>query len=107
MVSNDDIAEALLPAYMDRQLEPQLQQVVRNAMRGDARIPARVGELRMTKDWMRAAFSYGAARTLARARHRRLQRRVGRAPAASGSALPCIHTRWQPRPVEAAHLKPW
>ncbi len=70
MVSNDDIDETILHAYVDRQLDPQLQQAVLNAMQGDARIRERVGELRMTKDWTRAGFSDGTATTVARARHR-------------------------------------
>ena len=51
-MSNDDIDETTLHAYVDR----ELQQAVLHAMQSDARIRQRVGRLRMTKDWMRAGF---------------------------------------------------
>jgi intracellular sulfur oxidation DsrE/DsrF family protein len=70
MVSNDDIDETTLNAYVDLQLDPELQQAVLHAMQSDARIRQRVDQLRMTKDWMRAGFPASRAKPVARARYR-------------------------------------
>lgn len=87
MVSDDDIDETTLNAYVDRQLDPELQQAVLHAMQCDARIRQRVGQLRMAKDWIRAGFPASPAKPLAQARSRGAWHRVGSALAASVIAL--------------------
>jgi intracellular sulfur oxidation DsrE/DsrF family protein len=87
MVSNDDIDETTLHAYVDRQLDPELQQAVLHAMQSDARVRQRVGQLRMTKDWMRAGFPVSPVQPVAQARCSSLWHKAGTALVASVIAL--------------------
>jgi intracellular sulfur oxidation DsrE/DsrF family protein len=87
MVSNDHIDETTLHAYVDRQLDRQLQQAVLHAMQSDARIRQRVGRLRMTKDWMRTGFAAGPGEPVAQAQHRSMWHKTGTALALSIIAL--------------------
>jgi intracellular sulfur oxidation DsrE/DsrF family protein len=87
MVNNDDINETTLNAYVDRQLDPELQQAILRAIHSDARIRQRVGQLRMTKDWMRTGFAASRAKTVAPPRYRGAWHRAGAAVSAAVMVL--------------------
>jgi len=87
MVNNDDIDETTLNAYVDRQLDPELQQAVLRAIHSDARIRQRVGQLRMTKDWMRTGFAASGVKTVAPPRYRGAWHRAGAAVSAAVMVL--------------------
>lgn len=87
MVSNEDIDETTLHAYVDRQLDPELQQAVLHAMQSDARVRQRVGQLRMAKDWMRVGFPVCPGEPVAQARCSSLWHKAGTALAIPMLAL--------------------
>lgn len=51
------IDDTTLSAYIDGQLDTELQQAVLDALNSDAQLREEVARLRMTKDWMQAAFA--------------------------------------------------
>lgn len=65
-MSSDDIDDTTLNAYVDGQLDPELQQAVLHALNRSARLRDQAARLRMTKDWMQAGF--GATTTPQRPR---------------------------------------
>ena len=56
-MSGYDIDETTLNAYVDGQLDPELQQAVLYALNRSARLREEAARLRMTKDWMQAGFA--------------------------------------------------
>ena len=87
MVSDDDIDETTLHAYVDRQLDPELQRTVLHAMQCDARLRQRVGQLRMSKDWMRTAFPVSPVQPVVQVRCNSMGHKAGTTLAASVMAL--------------------
>lgn len=57
MQPNDEIDELTLNAYVDGQLDPELERLVLNAMDNDPQIRDQVHALRRAKDWMRSGFA--------------------------------------------------
>jgi anti-sigma factor RsiW len=87
MLSDHEIDETTLHAYVDRQLDLELHQAVLHAMLHDAGVRQRVGELRMTKDWMQTGFAVTAEKPGAPAGRCSLPDMAGTALAASVMAL--------------------
>ncbi len=87
MLGSNDIDETTLNAYVDGQLDLELQHAVLEAMRRDALVRDRVSQLRMAKDWMRAGFSGAWARPPARPFAGNRRQRLAPALAASLAML--------------------
>ena len=57
MQPKDELDELTLNAYVDGQLDPELERVVLNAMDSDPQVRDQVHALRRAKDWMRSGFA--------------------------------------------------
>ena len=57
MKTYTDLDELTLNAYVDGQLDPEMERVVLGAMQNDPDIREQVCQLRRTKDWMRTGFA--------------------------------------------------
>jgi intracellular sulfur oxidation DsrE/DsrF family protein len=57
MKTESEPNELTLNAYVDGQLDPEMERFVLHAMQNDPDICEQVGQLRRAKDWMRAGFA--------------------------------------------------